>query len=361
MKPIHGVFIALLFWGGIAREKSQAFTAPGPAWFSENLVYYNACEDKTPAAVNTVRAKETLPGHLEIVKEGMVGNAFFLPGESDALMTLESEKYSPHRPLTISFWWALPEDHVENEGFGLVRLQGKNRSSIGHFARGGPWSGLERTAGILQIHNFPQITNVSLKYDRTLSETLSLKVGVWHHTALVFTRASTVQVYTDGCLTVELTAQGRNFTAEDELHMISFGPNILIDEIAILDRVLDATGIASYYEAMRNLREYERVIRGTNLTGEISSINYIVSHEAFLPSSSFLPFEAGIFSGGGSYRHWHRQFCGAGHDGVDDHIHAGFERFPAGRDFAEYLPCCGRQTTEHRICGFADGGPLAGF
>lgn len=239
-----------------------SFQAPGPSWFSEHLLYYNGFEHGELPEVNVPAAQETRrhayrdrpPVHE--VGEGFLGVALSLEGGE---LRLESEEFSPHNPLTISFWWTLPKDHVENDSFTLVTLRGNDGALIRNFARGGPWAGLNRTAGILHVLDFQDIPRVHAPYDQELSSNLALQAGVWHHTALVFSNGNTIQVYTNGVLEFEFTLPGRNFIPEDGVESISFGRGIIVDEIAVIGRVVAADGIQRYYEAMRKLHEYKDI------------------------------------------------------------------------------------------------------
>jgi hypothetical protein len=171
---------------------------------------------------------------------------------------LRSPEFSPHRPLTVSFWWALQEDAKIDSGFNLVHLQG--RGIVSHFSRGkGEWCALQRNAAILQVYYLPGIQNVNGIYDADWAAHIELKAGAWHHTALVIHGGSLVEVYTDGKLAWSVRIDGRPFNEEDKLNDLTIGtrgaPAMAIDEVIILRRALTAEEIATYVTAVRQMRE----------------------------------------------------------------------------------------------------------
>jgi len=82
---------------------------------------------------------------------------------------------------------------------------------------------------------------------------------VWHHTALVFSGASLVEVYTDGRLAWKLRTTGRPFNEADRLGDLTigsiYGLPLALDEVLILSRSLSADEIATYYTAIRQMQQ----------------------------------------------------------------------------------------------------------
>lgn len=185
---------------------------------------------------------------------GLIGKAL------DAVekpLVLEGDALSPHRPLTISFWWALPRDLPIDGAFGLFQLTG--RGFVAAFTRGkGEWCALQEPAGVLQVYDFPGIQDHNGIYDPKLSRSLDLRAGAWHHTAAVFRHASSVELYTDGVRVAEAATLGRELSEEDAIRSLSLGGGVLLDEVLILDRAVDAEGIEDYRRGMLRLREYHR-------------------------------------------------------------------------------------------------------
>jgi len=227
-----------------------------PPAFEDRLLYYNAFElpDGAPEICDRRLAQ---PVKLETRADGARGRCA-MTGTGKELQ-LRSDAFSPHLPLTVSFWWALQQDAKADGGFGLVQLSGK-QGYVSHFSRGkGEWCALRRPAGILQVYHFPGIQNVNGIYDDDWMAHLDLKAGAWHHTALAFNGASLVEVYTDGRLAWKVRLRGRPFRSDDQLHSLSIGTRsgtaMAIDEVLVLRRALAAGEIADYVAALRHMRE----------------------------------------------------------------------------------------------------------
>jgi len=227
-----------------------------PPSFEDRLLYYNAFEgsDGKPE-INTGKIVQV--GRIEAKTDGFRGRCG-ITGRGRALQ-LRSDAFSPHRPLSVSLWWALQEDAKIDDCFGLFHLSGK-KGYVSHFSRGkGTWCALPRPAAILQVYYIPGIKNVNGIYDRDLMAHLELKAGVWHHTALVFNGASLVEVYTDGRRAWKVRVRGRPFRQSDQLHNLVIGtrgvPPMAIDDVLILRRALTAGEIADYFAAISQMRE----------------------------------------------------------------------------------------------------------
>jgi hypothetical protein len=259
LRPTLYLWACILFPTVLATDTPER-AVRGPAWVAGCLAWYEDFDGEEPTGGE--KSGEASPTAISIrsgsprrtVAEGLIGKAL------DAVekpLVLEGDSLSPHRPLTISFWWALPRDLPVDGTFNLFQLTG--RGIIAAFTRGkGEWCALEEPAGVLQVYYFPGIQNHNGIYDPKLSEHLELRAGVWHHTAAVFRRASTVELYTDGALVAEATTVGRELSQEDAIRSLSLGGGVLLDEVLILDRALDAERIADYRRGMRRLHEYRR-------------------------------------------------------------------------------------------------------
>jgi len=227
-----------------------------PPSFEDRLLYYASFDggDAVPDFDET---------NAQVVISPSVGDAGFIGGgalpEKDRLLQLRGECFSPHKPLTVSFWWALGEDERIDGSFGLCQLAG-DKGFVSHFSRGkGEWCALERPVGILQVYNIPGIQNVNGIYDGDLAAHYDLRAGVWHHTAVVFRGASLVEVYTDGELAWKTRNKGRPFSADDKLHDLTIGSRwgiqTAFDEVVILRRSLTPTEIRDYVAAIGQMRE----------------------------------------------------------------------------------------------------------
>ncbi len=223
----------------------------GPAWLRDCLVYHHA--GSAPDRPELCPASLTTSADATVTTdpEGLFGAGLWTPKP----IVLRGDALSPDRPLTLSFWWRLRKDMPVDGGFDLFTFQG--RGIVSAFVRGkGEWCALQRPTGVLQVYYFPGVQNVNDLYDGDLAAHLDLKAGVWHHTAVVIRRASCVQLYTDGRLVAEASTSGRDFAAADEVRTLSIGGGVVVDEVLLLDRAIDADQVADYYRGVKRLREY---------------------------------------------------------------------------------------------------------
>ena len=229
-----------------------------PPWLEERLVVYHGFERADGEAEVRADAVEWR-GKPKRVAEGFRGRGA-VTGKGGVLQ-LRSADFSPHRPLSVLFWWAMLEEPKPENCFGLFHLSG-GRGMVSHFSRGkGGWCALQRPAAILQVYNIPGIRNVNGIYDRDLLAHVDLRAGVWHHTALVFRGASLVEVYTDGAKAWETRLRGRPFREGDGLCELVVGtrgrPGVAVDEVIVLRRALTGEVIGRYVRALRQMREID--------------------------------------------------------------------------------------------------------
>ncbi|HQK93491.1 MAG TPA: hypothetical protein PLD23_08285 [Armatimonadota bacterium] len=263
MSARWGVLLVFVALGGpTLGQGEEAPVVHGPAWFDRGATYYSAFEGGLDAPeVNRAEAVLVAQGTDEARPVVTAGAGFIGQGlhirDGQAPLVLRSGVFSPHRPVTLSFWWALPYDLTIEGAYTLFSLTG--RGYIALFCRGqGEWCALQRPAGVFQVYYFEDIRNINGIYDFDLLGHTDLRAGVWHHTAVVFRRASTIQVYTDGDLSCEYTVMGGVFREVHELATLTLGGPLYLDELAVLDRAIDAPAVAEYVQGMRQLRGYLR-------------------------------------------------------------------------------------------------------
>jgi len=226
-----------------------------PPFLEDRLLYCNGFENPDGAPeINAANATQV--GKLAPSPSGVRGKGAVT--DKTGALVLRSPEFSPHRPLTVSFWWALREDAKIDSGFNLIHLQG--RGIVSHFSRGkGDWCALQRNVAILQVYYFPGIQNINGIYDGDFAAHCELKAGLWHHSALVIQGASLVQVYTDGRLAWKARIDGRPFSEDDKIAEVTLGtrgaPGLAIDEVLILRRALTPDELQTYYTAIRQMRE----------------------------------------------------------------------------------------------------------
>jgi hypothetical protein len=228
-----------------------------PASWEDRVIYYQSFEREDGGADIDAADLEVVET-MKTFANGVRGRCA-MPGSAKSIL-LSGDAISPHRPLAVSFWWALQEDATSDSGFGLFHLT-NGRGFISHFARSGPWCALDRPAGVLQVYYLPGIKNVNGIYDRDFMAHAELKSGVWHHTALVLTAGSLVSLYLDGERVFQIRTTGRSFHESDQLHEMILGSSgglpVALDEVVVLDRPLIDEEIATYVKAIRQMNQID--------------------------------------------------------------------------------------------------------
>ena len=253
---------ALLFFACVvhAQEHSEP-EIRGPRWFQDSLIYFNDFEN---APKNAALNSENLTTNEAAWKtsDGLFGRG--LQTEAAALLSLSGAALSPHQPRAISFWWSLPRALPLEGAFSLFSLNGKGYLSA--FSRGkGEWCALQKPAGVCQVYDFAGIQNVNEIYDFDLMKTLDLRAGIWHHSAAVLRPSGAFQFYSDGKLVSEILTKGRAWNADDNLQTLTLGGGVILDDVAILNRALDADFIADYFRGVKQLHDYQAISSDTKL------------------------------------------------------------------------------------------------
>lgn len=230
---------------------AQSAEMRGPAWMASHVLVYASFDAGTPSPerlVQGVRLKEN--SAVDMADAGLFGSAL---RATERTLALEGDRLSPHRPLTLMFWWRLERDHPVDGYFGWYQFTGRGFTSA--FSRGkGEWCALTRPAGVMQVYHLPGIPNVNHLFDLDLARSLDLRGGVWHHLAAVFRPGSEIVLYLDGKRAAEVTTQGRGFRAEDGLRTLDLGPGLVLDEVIILERALEGEQIEEYLRGIEHMR-----------------------------------------------------------------------------------------------------------
>ena len=234
-----------------------------PVSFEDRVVVYWSF-DRPGAGPEIDRVGIKRPQRFTPSPDGIRGGC--LAGVERRVLTLTSVHLSPHRAMTVSFWWALARDPAVTDGFSLLAFHGGGRSYVSHFSRGkGPWCALRDPTAVFQVYNFGGIRNVNGLYDRRLSRSLELKRGHWHHTAITVAAGRRLTAYTNGRPVYEVFLQGRAINADDGLNALTLGSRagvpVHIDELIVLDRVLGAHELGDYYEAITQMHEVDYPLR----------------------------------------------------------------------------------------------------
>jgi hypothetical protein len=237
----------------------------GPQWFARSLAYYQGFESAVDApAVNDAGlvadvsarrgADASQAAGPEIAESGFVGRGLTIH-DWRAPFALSGAALSPHRPMTLSFWWALTADLPVDGGYTLFELTGKGLVSL--FCRGkGEWCALQSPAGVFQVYYFQGIQNVNGIYDFDLLSHLDLRAGAWHHSAVTFRLGRMAEVYTDGQRVFDVSISGRAFAPEDDLTHLAFPGPMVLDEVALLSQAVDGDLLADYFRGMTAIRRY---------------------------------------------------------------------------------------------------------
>jgi hypothetical protein len=221
-----------------------------PSW--ENRVIYYQSFEQNESEINDskLESSEKMDN-----KSGGIRGKCAIPSNAKFIQ-LKGKALSPDKPLAVSFWWSIQKEADKNSGFGLFHLT-NGKGFISNFVRSGPWCALEKPAAALQVYYLPDIQNINGIYDYDVINSLLLKPGEWHHTAIVFTAGSMVSVYTDGKIVSQTRLTGRSFSESDNLNLMILGSNgelpVALDEIIILDRPLLDEEIAEYNNIIRQM------------------------------------------------------------------------------------------------------------
>jgi len=153
-----------------------------PESIKGNVVYYNDFEKNDgKAKINQWNLKENIK--QSNINEGIFGKGYLSTSKWKDGIILEGKALSPHKPITISLWWALKENHKEGASFGIFCFHGKGMISC--FVRGGggdPWCALKKPAGILQVYYFGNgMENINGIYHFDIMSVLDLKSKKWHN------------------------------------------------------------------------------------------------------------------------------------------------------------------------------------
>jgi hypothetical protein len=255
----------VLAWAMVAAAQAPVLTTPAyenlspyasvPPYFEDRVIYYNGFgqEDGKPE-IDKVKAQQVWP--IKTAPGGFLGKGLVITGQNQALH-LQSEAFSAHGPVAFSWWWAMSRDLKIDDGFDLFLLQG--RGIIAHFSRGkGEWCALQRPAGVVQVYYFPDIQSVNGIYDFDLMAHLDLRIGVWHHGAMVITGGTLVEAYTDGEPVFSVRIKGRPLGPEDNLRDLiigsAYGYPMMVDEVMAFNRAISGDEIREYVKAMRQMK-----------------------------------------------------------------------------------------------------------
>jgi hypothetical protein len=246
-----------------ATAKQDAAITPGlpaerclyipPGW-ADRVVYYHSFDTALDRPeINALGAKVALGDAA--LEAGLAGRGcrFAVDRRNKRGLALAGLALPLNRPWTLSMWWRLEEPMKAESGFQLLSMHGKGFMS--NFVAGkGSWCALKEPTFVAQVYNWPGLSNVNDIYEGPAW----VAPQVWHHTALVVSKGSSVRVFWDGALKADLSLRGRLLTSNDVIASAEFGPTgaalpMTIDEVLILDVPLEADALRDYMTAVRQL------------------------------------------------------------------------------------------------------------
>jgi hypothetical protein len=226
-----------------------------PPALAGSVVFYHSFSQGPDKPEVNLLSGSVLQARGGRLAEALTGSGWS-PTERTAGLSLTKLDWPLTKPITVGLWFRLDEPMKAETGFHLVGLHAA-RGYISNFAAGkGPWCALKEPTFVVQLYNFPGISNVNGIY----SGTAWLAEKQWHHAALTVSEGSRVRVYWDGRIRSEFTAVGRLLGPQDVVRTVELGPRgqghpMTIDELMILDRALSPAEVAAYVEAVTKLAE----------------------------------------------------------------------------------------------------------
>ena len=183
---------------------------------------------------------------------GLTGNGYRQAAKKGGTLGLRGLSRPLTKPITVSLWFRLDAPMKLETSFHLISLYANGYLS--NFVRGkGRWCALTEPRFVMQLYNFPGISNVNAIGGRA-----SPSIGPWHHAAVSVSEGSRVRVCWDAVLRSEFTTKGRLFGAKDVVKAMDLGNQWLshpmtIDEVLILRRALSPAEIGAYVTAVQKL------------------------------------------------------------------------------------------------------------
>lgn len=225
-----------------------------PEWADRVVYYQSFARDAKSPEINTGQLQ--VNGSVLPPVAGFVGAGYTCPNsrEGQQDFTLRGAALTVQKPLTVMYWFRLDAPMTEITNFSLIRLIGTGY--IANFVRGkGEWCALQYPTSIMQVYNFPGITNRTDPWDK---RRVDFVAGTWHHVAMTVSNAAEIDVYWDGQLRTRHVAKGRSFH-DGDVNQALLGCGGLyhpmtLDDVIVIDRALTADELADYQRACDGMR-----------------------------------------------------------------------------------------------------------
>ncbi|MDI9585604.1 MAG: hypothetical protein QM473_15380 [Acidobacteriota bacterium] len=262
--------LAALTIASVAADPSADPGAPfvfiPPVWSSRVVFYHSFESGVREPEINVIQA--SIEGVDEPLTDGFTRTGYPVLSGKDARKPLRitSPALSPHRPLTIMFWWRLDQEMAEDLTFCLFYAVSPGRPGyIANAVHGkSNWCALREPSLISQVHGYARIMNHHNQWGGRVWP----QMGEWRHWAMTATGADTLSIYWDGNLRETIAIKGRPFQ-ENDIIVAGFGEQysrdgkpdaaLTFDELLVLDRALRPDEIQAYVLAASRLRERQEL------------------------------------------------------------------------------------------------------
>jgi len=225
-----------------------------PPFLEERVIYHHSFGTPEPD-INPAKATQARPP--TIVPAGFAGAGCFMDDPQG--VQVDCPAFSPHRALTLSFWWAVKEPLQPNGGMNIFALRNRGRGYISNFVRGGPWCALQDSAFCFQLYNLQGIKNVHSNFDRQFRQRYTQSPTAWHHTVLTASLGSRLALFVDGQRVGLYQLSGRALREADALCRLGFGchnqKGLFIDEVTVLDVALSDEQVVQWHTMIRSLEK----------------------------------------------------------------------------------------------------------
>ena len=244
-----------------ADDPGAPFIYLPPAWSQRVVFYHSFGQGAGAPEINLLEAR--VEGEAEEVAEGFAGPGYPVLSGKDARrpLRINSPRLSPHRPLTVMFWWRL--DQEMQEDLTLCLFYGQSPGRRGYIANAvhgkSGWCALPQPTYISQVHGYEGLMN----HHNSWGGRVWPEAGQWRHWALTATGADRLTIFWDGRPRETIALKGRPFR-EGDVTLVGLGEQysrdgkpdaaLTFDEVIVADRALTPEEIAAYVLAAQQLR-----------------------------------------------------------------------------------------------------------
>jgi len=219
-----------------------------PEDYAANVIYYNnfdAADYAAKAAINKV--PNLYVNSTATFTEGNgVGGGSALAKDYNTMLLL-GDGIALNKPRTVSLWFNYNDENTKDV-LNLLSIT-EGTAFVGLVSRGGPFGGFSELAGMAQAYNIPGCSNSDKVFDLKFKDNCPPKK--WNNIA-ISSNGTAITWYVNGKMVLQKTLEK---PLDDKIMMkrIDFGGPVSFDELVIFDCVLPASGIQSYYDAVKGI------------------------------------------------------------------------------------------------------------